>query len=621
MNTIKLKIGISLIALAAVFGSVFPLQTTSVRAAESAPCDSVQDDIIYVRSFMRQYEADLYVLASPQNYGLWGYKVDVEGLNRLNNFVSEAQVEFFRGNCARAADLLKTWETEWYKYDAQVEKQIQDIDYSWLVNNLFSKDFPATDKWLKELQDSGYNIDSFISEWIKLKDEAGKIRDNWKKDPNYWHQQLYAWADKYNEWSVRLEAKITAHDRDAYEQWKKALQEWIDYDRTYFDAETADIKAAVKEQLPGAAENLAQLDKYRPMIEQAQDALKNDKPEVSDQLLNKIDAELMQVWSKDAVAFRNLLNQWDKDFGVWLQSIRSRIDALKAKGVDVSELEKSYAETNDALKDAKSAADQYCSTFVECGEGLDEYDGYYANFKYNDIETWKGWWEETLKSYENQEVSYYVNVTVDPVIKTDQGDRVTGPVTIYVDAPGARMADVIVRYSKDGGEFEHPTHIGSVGPENNWSLRWAADEPYDMAEIKATAYGQPDVDSSRTSDPVVVLLPPRVSPPPVTYYVTFGIDPIVSTDQGNRVDGPAVISVDAPEATRAEIFIREAKNSAGVGEYQRLGIVGPSTGWNFKWAADEPYEAVEIMVTAYGQPDVNYSRSSDSMIIYLPSKK
>lgn len=470
--------------------------------------DQLQDDINYARSYMQQYENDLKIIASPSGYGDWGFRIDTDGLENLNGIIRDAQTAYLKEQYDDTARLLQQWQTEWQNYDAVVGKTTQDIDFRWLNNNLLAKEIPQVEAWLKDLKSSGYQIDSFIDEWNKLKDQLSLIQSSWSSSPSKWQGELYTWLDAYTAWSKRIEAKVTELDNSAYSSWKKSLQEWIDFDQSYFDAEGDDIASAAKDGLAGAQEDLDLLNKMRPLLDQAREALKNNNPAETDRLLNQIDHDLMQRWSKEAIEFRKQIGEREKDFGVWLQDIRSRIDALKQTGADVSELEKSFVETSEALTDAKDAAARHCSTYSECGDKLDEYDGYYANARYTDIETWRDWWEAQLEEYESsQPVSYYVEVNIDPIAETNLGDTVTGPATIYVDAPGATKAEVYLRSLDDNAGSGERKLLGVADASNDFSIDWAADEPYQTVEITATAYGQPDVDYSRTSEPATVVMP------------------------------------------------------------------------------------------------------------------
>jgi hypothetical protein len=105
---------------------------------------------------------------------------------------------------------------------------------------------------------------------------------------------------------------------------------------------------------------------------------------------------------------------------------------------------------------------------------------------------------------------YYVSIRVEPIIPTDLGDRVVEPATVYVDAPGATSLEVYLQpvdapfYGNPIGE---PQLIGiDNDPSGSFSMKWNADDPYLYVELYAVAYGQPDVNYSRTSDPITILL-------------------------------------------------------------------------------------------------------------------
>lgn len=112
---------------------------------------------------------------------------------------------------------------------------------------------------------------------------------------------------------------------------------------------------------------------------------------------------------------------------------------------------------------------------------------------------------------------YYVVVHVEPVIPTNLGDRVVGPVTVYVVAPGAERVDVYlqaVEVPYGGRRLGPPELLGSGATVDGrlFAVAWAADEPYPYVEVFAVAYGQPDVNFSRASAPVTILLDWRLRP-------------------------------------------------------------------------------------------------------------
>jgi hypothetical protein len=112
---------------------------------------------------------------------------------------------------------------------------------------------------------------------------------------------------------------------------------------------------------------------------------------------------------------------------------------------------------------------------------------------------------------------HYVRVRVEPFIPTDLGDRVTGPVTVYVDAPGARKVKVYVQPVDlpFGGKRIGKRKLIGVDRDSfdGFSVPWAADEPYDYVEVFARAYGQPGVRRSRKSPRITILLDWRRNPP------------------------------------------------------------------------------------------------------------
>lgn len=113
--------------------------------------------------------------------------------------------------------------------------------------------------------------------------------------------------------------------------------------------------------------------------------------------------------------------------------------------------------------------------------------------------------------------SYYVCVRVEPFIPTDLGNRVVTPATVYVAAPGAAWVDVYVQPVDapfGGRRIGTPALIGSTTTAEGTlvAVPWAADEPYPYVEVFAVAYGQPDVNYSRTSEPITILLDWRLRP-------------------------------------------------------------------------------------------------------------
>ena len=105
---------------------------------------------------------------------------------------------------------------------------------------------------------------------------------------------------------------------------------------------------------------------------------------------------------------------------------------------------------------------------------------------------------------------YTVSVRVEPIVPTNLGDRVLGPVTVYVDAPGATRVEVYVQAVDrpyGGQPVGEPKLIGTDDtPANGFAVPWAADERDPSVNVYAIAYGQPDVNYSRSSTPVTILL-------------------------------------------------------------------------------------------------------------------
>jgi hypothetical protein len=95
---------------------------------------------------------------------------------------------------------------------------------------------------------------------------------------------------------------------------------------------------------------------------------------------------------------------------------------------------------------------------------------------------------------------------------------VTGPTTVYVDAPGARNVKVYLRpldAPYGGRPVGDARLVGSdTHSRDRFAIGWAAEEPYPYVELFAVASGPGDACVTRTSPPVTILLDWRHSPPP-----------------------------------------------------------------------------------------------------------
>ncbi len=115
-----------------------------------------------------------------------------------------------------------------------------------------------------------------------------------------------------------------------------------------------------------------------------------------------------------------------------------------------------------------------------------------------------------IQQVEERDHQYYVTVRVEPFIPTDLGDRVVEPATIHGDAPGAKRVKVDLQPVDQpyGGEPIGRRRLIGVdnNPSDGFAVAWAADEPFDYVEIFAVAYGQPDVNRSRVSNRITILL-------------------------------------------------------------------------------------------------------------------
>src|SRR5215207_8892412 len=84
-------------------------------------------------------------------------------------------------------------------------------------------------------------------------------------------------------------------------------------------------------------------------------------------------------------------------------------------------------------------------------------------------------------------------LSVSPTVPTDQGDRVLGPATVYVEAPGAAQVFVVlwpVDQPHGGRRIGTPLLIGRADRAAELhTFPWTADEPFEYVELFAIAVG------------------------------------------------------------------------------------------------------------------------------------
>jgi hypothetical protein len=104
-------------------------------------------------------------------------------------------------------------------------------------------------------------------------------------------------------------------------------------------------------------------------------------------------------------------------------------------------------------------------------------------------------------------------LSVSPTVPTDQGDRVPGPATVYVEAPGAAQVFVVlwpVDQPRGGRRIGTPLLIGRADRTAELhTFPWAADEPFDYVELFAIAVGPLQSQALAFSEPVTLILNQR----------------------------------------------------------------------------------------------------------------
>jgi hypothetical protein len=104
---------------------------------------------------------------------------------------------------------------------------------------------------------------------------------------------------------------------------------------------------------------------------------------------------------------------------------------------------------------------------------------------------------------------FTVSIHIEPIIAADLGDRVLGPATIYVDAPGAARVEVYLQPVE--GPFSQTAigdaqRIGSDNqPADGFAVAWNADEPYFAVKLYARAFRSGE-NAGIESNPIWILL-------------------------------------------------------------------------------------------------------------------
>jgi hypothetical protein len=104
-----------------------------------------------------------------------------------------------------------------------------------------------------------------------------------------------------------------------------------------------------------------------------------------------------------------------------------------------------------------------------------------------------------------------VRLSVEPIEVGDLGDRVTGPATVGVEAPGAVWVQLEVwpvETPAGGPPLAEPRVIGAVsGSGDVFRILWNATEPWPYVALSARAFSRDTC--SRTSEPVPIILDRR----------------------------------------------------------------------------------------------------------------
>lgn len=109
-----------------------------------------------------------------------------------------------------------------------------------------------------------------------------------------------------------------------------------------------------------------------------------------------------------------------------------------------------------------------------------------------------------------------VALRVEPFIPAGLGDRVTGPTTVYVEAPGAVRVEVYVQPVEGPFSEVALAEAQQIGvdddPADGFAIAWSADAPYFAVKLTAVAYW-PGHSAALTSNPIWILLDWRTPPP------------------------------------------------------------------------------------------------------------
>lgn len=99
---------------------------------------------------------------------------------------------------------------------------------------------------------------------------------------------------------------------------------------------------------------------------------------------------------------------------------------------------------------------------------------------------------------------------VEPVVAGRAGDRILGPVTVYVDAPGAAQVTVFqwpVDAPIAGRRIGQPSVLGFADyAADTYSFAWDAEGPHPYVELFAIAVGPPLAGQLAFSEPVAFIL-------------------------------------------------------------------------------------------------------------------
>ncbi|MBI3763014.1 MAG: hypothetical protein HY260_14290 [Chloroflexi bacterium] len=140
-----------------------------------------------------------------------------------------------------------------------------------------------------------------------------------------------------------------------------------------------------------------------------------------------------------------------------------------------------------------------------------------------------------------------------------------------------------------------------------------------LAACSTVATPTPTASRPPTQTPASATLTPITrTVAPVT--VTVSVSPIIAANLGDRVLGPATVSVEAPGASRVEVYVWPVDgpfSNAALSDPKLIGVDDDAAdGFAVPWAADEPYFAVKVFATAYRGAD-GKSQSSEPIWVLL----